>query len=48
MTIFLALSMALFAFATILGWGLYGIRCRYLLGSRSFRPRPDPRRHHGG
>lgn len=39
MTIFLALSMALFAFATILGWGLYGIRCaEYLLGSRSFRP----------
>ncbi len=38
-TIFLALSMALFAFATILGWGLYGIRCaEYLLGSRSFRP----------
>lgn len=38
-TIFLALSMALFAFATILGWGLYGLRCaEYLLGNRSFRP----------
>ncbi len=38
-TIFLALSMVLFAFATILGWGLYGIRCaEYLLGSGSFRP----------
>lgn len=38
-TIFLALSMALFAFATILGWGLYGIRCaEYLLGNRGFRP----------
>ena len=35
-----ALSMALFAFATILGWGpRAGIRCaEYLLGSRSFRP----------
>ena len=38
-TIFLALSMALFAFATSLGWGVYGVRCaEYLLGNRSFRP----------
>ncbi len=48
-TIFLALSMALFAFATILGWGLYGIRCaEYLLGKQELPPLcPDPRRHHG-
>ena len=32
--IFLALSLCCFAFATILGWGLYGLRCaHWLLGS---------------
>ena len=31
--IFLALSLGCFAFATILGWGLYGLRCiSWLLG----------------
>ena len=31
--IFLALSLCCFAFATILGWGLYGLRCaNWLLG----------------
>lgn len=34
-SLFLALSMILFAFATILGWGLYGAQCaRYLFGAR--------------
>lgn len=38
-TIFLAVSMAVFAFATILGWGLYGSRCAaFLFGDRSLRP----------
>lgn len=33
-SVFLALSLALFAFATILGWGLYGLRCaQFLFGS---------------
>ena len=33
--VFLAIAMALLAFATILGWGLYGSRCaEYLLGGR--------------
>ena len=28
-----------FAFATVLGWGLYGARCaQYLLGSRAYKP----------
>lgn len=31
--VFICLALCLFAFATVLGWGLYGIRCaRYLLG----------------
>lgn len=35
-TVFLAISMALFAFATILGWGLYGTRCaEFLFGGKS-------------
>ncbi|MCI6729986.1 MAG: sodium:alanine symporter family protein [Candidatus Faecousia sp.] len=37
-TVFLAVSMALFAFATILGWGLYGTRCaEFLFGGKSSR-----------
>ena len=37
-TVFLGLSMALFAFATILGWGLYGARCaEFLWGSRCLK-----------
>ena len=36
--IFLALSLCCFAFATILGWGLYGLRCaNWLLGSGADR-----------
>ena len=36
--IFLAIAIGCFAFATVLGWGLYGIRCaRYLLGKGSER-----------
>lgn len=38
-TIFTALAMACFAFATILGWGLYGIRCaEYLFGAGGWKP----------
>lgn len=34
----LALFLCCFAFATILGWGLYGARCgEFLLGGRAFR-----------
>lgn len=34
----LALFLCCFAFATILGWGLYGARCgEFLFGSRAFR-----------
>ena len=33
--IFIAVSLCLFAFATVLGWGLYGARCaQYLFGKR--------------
>ncbi len=36
--VFLAAALCCFAFATVLGWGLYGIRCaRYLFGSGSGR-----------
>ena len=36
--IFLALSLCCFAFATILGWGLYGLRCaNWLLGAGAER-----------
>lgn len=36
-SVFLALSMVLFSFATILGWGLYGIRCtEFLFGNRGW------------
>lgn len=38
-TVFIAAALALFAFATVLGWGLYGARCaQFLLGSRAWRP----------
>lgn len=34
--VFIALSVCLFAFATVLGWGLYGARCaQYLFGGKS-------------
>ena len=36
--VFLAAALCCFAFATVLGWGLYGIRCaRYLFGPGSGR-----------
>lgn len=35
-SVFLALALCCFAFATVLGWGLYGIRCaEFLFGSSS-------------
>jgi len=38
-SVILAVSLCLFAIATILGWGLYGIRCaQYLFGDRAWRP----------
>ena len=37
-SVFLALCLCCFAFATVLGWGLYGARCaQFLLGTRSWR-----------
>ena len=37
-TVFLALALCCFAFATVLGWGLYGARCaQFLFGSRSWK-----------
>ena len=37
-TVFLAFCVCCFAFATVLGWGLYGVRCAgFLLGPGSFR-----------
>lgn len=37
--IFLAAALACFAIATVLGWGLYGIRCaQYLFGDNAWRP----------
>ena len=37
-TVFLALAMCCFAFATVLGWGLYGARCaQYLFGAKSWK-----------
>ena len=37
--VFLALSICLFAFATVLGWGLYGSRCaQYLFGRSVWKP----------
>jgi AGCS family alanine or glycine:cation symporter len=36
--VFLAVSLCLFAFATILGWGLYGARCaQFLFGKQVFK-----------
>ena len=36
--IFIAVALCLFAFATILGWGLYGIQCaRFLFGDRCIK-----------
>ncbi len=36
--IFIALSLCLFAFATVLGWGLYGTRCaQYLFGNKVWK-----------
>lgn len=35
----LAVALCCFAFATVLGWGLYGARCaQYLLGSGAWKP----------
>ena len=37
--VFLAAALCCFAIATVLGWGLYGIRCaQYLLGHKAWRP----------
>lgn len=37
-SVFLAAALSCFAFATVLGWGLYGIRCaQFLFGDGSFR-----------
>ena len=37
-SVFLAAALCCFAFATVLGWGLYGIRCaQYLFGADSCR-----------
>lgn len=36
--VFLALALCCFAFATVLGWGLYGVRCaQYLFGAKVWR-----------
>lgn len=36
--VFIALSLCLFAFATVLGWGLYGARCaQYLFGRKVWK-----------
>ncbi len=38
-SILIALALCCFAFATILGWGLYGARCaQYLLGDNVWKP----------
>ena len=37
--IFLTAALCLFAFATVLGWGLYGARCaQYLFGNGAWKP----------
>lgn len=37
-SVFLALALACFAFATVLGWGLYGARCaEFLFGAKAWR-----------
>ena len=36
--IFIAVSLVCFAFATVLGWGLYGARCaQFLFGARAWK-----------
>lgn len=36
--LFIAVSLALFAFSTVLGWALYGMRCvQYLFGEKAIR-----------
>lgn len=38
-SILITLSLCCFAFATVLGWGLYGARCaQYLFGENAWRP----------
>lgn len=38
-TVFLAVALSCFAFATVLGWGLYGARCaQFLWGEKAWRP----------
>ena len=38
-TVILALALCCFAFATVLGWGLYGARCaQFLFGPRAWKP----------
>ena len=37
-SVFIAVALTLFAYSTILGWSLYGVRCwEYLFGSRAVR-----------
>ena len=37
--IFLAIALSFFAIGTVLGWGLYGIRCaQYLFGEKAWKP----------
>ncbi len=38
-SVYLSLALMCFAFATVLGWGLYGVRCaQYLLGEGAWKP----------
>ncbi len=38
-SVLLALALCCFAIATVLGWGLYGVRCaQYLFGEKAWRP----------
>lgn len=38
-SVLLALFLCCFAFATVIGWGLYGLRCaQFLFGDRSWKP----------
>lgn len=38
-TVFLAVALCCFAFATVLGWGLYGARCaQFLFGAKAWKP----------
>jgi AGCS family alanine or glycine:cation symporter len=38
-SIFTAVALCCFAFSTIIGWGLYGVRCiEYLFGSKVNKP----------